>query len=108
MIIKWALEVINLAYVLQRLSQKYGSEKRKIYKLLHERRVLFLLSMWSYRFNHVRKQEEINMENNKKEDRPGLKKITIVEVPYKIIKKYFAAESEKKDQVLVRKSKDSS
>ena len=53
--------------------------------------------MWSYRFNHVRKQEEINLEN-KKDDRPGLKKITIVEVPYQITKKYLAAHLEKKEE----------
>ena len=53
--------------------------------------------MWSYRFNHVRKQKEmINLENNK--DGPGLKKITIVEVPYQIIKKYLAAHLEKKEE----------
>ena len=40
----------------------------------------------------------INLENNKKEDRPGLKKITIVEVPYKITKKYLAAHLEKKEE----------
>ena len=89
--------MVKIDDVLSGLSQKYRSEKRKIYKLLHERRVLFLQFMWCYRFNHVRKQKEmINLENKK--DGPGLKKITIVEVPYKITKKYLAAHLEKKEE----------
>ena len=51
--------MIKFENVLQGLSKEYRSKKGKIKKLLHERSVLFLLGVWSNRFNVIRKQKEI-------------------------------------------------